>query len=169
LPDYWQRNQTDSLPKLRNRSSLPGELLIQDLLHINDPNSPRDLVIHLIVDAFDARCFGCVGERDEATDAAALLSKTVERHYRASGFVVQAVSTDRADVYVGDETHPYERYLGAEQIKHSLAHRRWETSLVARMQSEIEKHFQRLVWWNTSLEEQQHWLDEWCARSNLRT
>lgn len=108
-------------PVFRERhveSNRPGELLCQDTFYVGRLKGVGKVYLHAVVDTYSSYAFGYLHTSKQPEAAALVVHNDVLPFYRARDLTVGAILTDNGREFCGTETHPYELYLGLNEIDH---------------------------------------------------
>lgn len=102
-------------------SAKPGELLSQDTFYVGSLKGVGRVYMQGVVDTHGSFAFAYVHIGKVPENAALILHNDVLPQYKRWGIPVKAVLTDNGREYRGrEEQHPYEIYLGLNDIEHRL-------------------------------------------------
>jgi transposase InsO family protein len=115
-------------PAFRERhveSGRPGELLCQDVFYVGQLKGVGKVYLHTVVDTFGSVAFGflvCASANAHTSKqpeaAVAVLHNDALPFYAEREIPVAKVLTDNGREFCGTDTHPYELYLGLNDIRH---------------------------------------------------
>ncbi len=152
-------------------SAKPGELLCQDLFYVGHLKGVGKVYLDAVVDTHGSYAFGFLhaGKLPEA--AVAVLHNDVLPFYQDRGLAVEAILTDNGKEYCGTDAHPYELYLGLNDVAHRRTRVKhpWTNGFVERFHRTVLDEFFRTAFRTTfyeSVEALQADLDAWLVHYN---
>lgn len=152
-------------------SSLPGELLSQDVYHVGTIKGVGPVYLHTVVDTYGSYAFGFLHTSKRPEAAVAILHNDALPFYRAHGLPVDTVLTDNGREFCGIDRHPYELCLGLAGIEHRCTPPAspQTNGFVERFHRTVKEEFFEVVFrqtWFTSLDQLQEALDAWLVHYN---
>ena len=99
-------------------SSRPGELLSQDTFYVGHLKGVGKVYLHDVVDTYGSYAFGFLHTSKQPEAAVAVLHNDVLPFYRQHGLAVQTILTDNGREFCCKDSHPFELYLGLNDVEH---------------------------------------------------
>jgi transposase-like protein len=99
-------------------SSAPGELLCADTFFVGTLKGIGKVYLHAMVDTYGSYAFGFLHAGKKAECAATLLHNDVLPFYEKHDIKVSSILTDNGPEFCGTQNHPFELYLGLNDIEH---------------------------------------------------
>lgn len=153
-------------------SSRPGDVLSQDTFYVGVLKGVGRVYLHAVVDTYGSYAFGFLHTSKQPEAAASVLHNDVLPFYQERALKVNAVITDNGREFCGTDTHPYELFLGLNDIQHRRTKVRTPQTngFVERFNRTVLDEFFRVAFRTTfyeSLESLQTDLDEWLRFYNM--
>ncbi len=152
-------------------STRPGDLLSQDIFYVGYLKGVGKVYLHTVVDTHGSYAFGFLHPSKQPEAAVAVLHNDVLPFYEELGLSVQAVLTDNGREFCGRDEHPYELYLGLNEIEHRTTRvaRPQTNGFVERFHGAALDEFRRVAFrqnFYDSVEELQRDFDDWLRHYN---
>lgn len=125
------------------QNSLPGELLVQDILLIGTYKNIGRIYLQVVVDTFDCYAFAHLSYTKTPILSVNILHNSVLPFYRKLGCRINGIITSNKRDFCGKDTHPYELFLSLHNIEHRIVNNTQPTGFIERFYSTVSKEFFR--------------------------